>query len=705
MFCPKCGNQLNDGAVFCPKCGLKISDDAPSESLGSVSSQTESTSAQRDNTQGKEEASGSKKKKSKVPIIALVSVAVVAVAGGIGAYFVNNSGSSASASYVAPAQQTTTPAVTESAPASSEPETTAQSDDAALTELVGYIGEAEELIHKSEQDALSLDTSKDSVKAWKDFGDSFDAAYKSTDELRQKADAVKGLDSEVKSAADDFFDMTCSSFEKVARAGYFYSEYFEKIGPTMDTIPAFKDYGNDAEFLNAEKVWYETTLEAYDSVEGVPASVEAAWKKCQKNLDLYKWMAEKDAAGETYGDLFRMKSAVYLTERFKTVDDNNYMELLGCIVSEQKHAKSQRETALSLAGKIKEYAELDEGSRNGFDFEYGGSGKILLGYETVDTIYPSLFNSYDAFVIIKTGCLSGTNRITVEAEIEGFTQKYKETVDLDDSYRAIYVKPPALTGNIDLSSAKDAQIAVGIYNADGSLIEAKTFPVTIKSRNDFEWYSSEFGMVTQDNILCFLTPESEAITELKRLAIDEASAMTDGRMSSLAGYQGSTWSHEVTTYLQAAALMRALYEKGVRYNNDGFSVSGSNQHILLPYEVLEQNSGLCIETSLVIASALQSMGMHAFLVFPPSHAQVAVETWDGSGEYLLIETTALSERNNSRSVFLNYASAMIDGDYTDAYSPITYKTFDEWREYLRDEVEYIIDCDDSRILGMTPFVN
>lgn len=24
MFCPKCGNQLNEGAAFCPKCGAKV---------------------------------------------------------------------------------------------------------------------------------------------------------------------------------------------------------------------------------------------------------------------------------------------------------------------------------------------------------------------------------------------------------------------------------------------------------------------------------------------------------------------------------------------------------------------------------------------------------------------------------------------------------------------------------------------------------
>lgn len=62
--------------------------------------------------------------------------------------------------------------------------------------------------------------------------------------------------------------------------------------------------------------------------------------------------------------------------------------------------------------------------------------------------------------------------------------------------------------------------------------------------------------------------------------------------------------------------MNALYEMGVRYNMNPFSISGSNQHIQLPEDVIENQSGLCIETSLVIAGALQSANMHALLIFP-----------------------------------------------------------------------------------------
>ena len=162
------------------------------------------------------------------------------------------------------------------------------------------------------------------------------------------------------------------------------------------------------------------------------------------------------------------------------------------------------------------------------------------------------------------------------------------------------------------------------------------------------------------------------------------------------------------TYLQSAAIMKAMYNMGVRYNMDGFSVSGSNQHILLPEQVLEQQSGLCIETSLTVASALQSAGMHAFLVLPPGHAQVAVEIWDsgnGSGEYFLIETTALKDSVINGSGLADDAVALMNGEL-DKFKDngcIYYFNSDAWKEYIQDA--YVIDCDDSRVLGMTPFAN
>lgn len=173
------------------------------------------------------------------------------------------------------------------------------------------------------------------------------------------------------------------------------------------------------------------------------------------------------------------------------------------------------------------------------------------------------------------------------------------------------------------------------------------------------------------------------------------------------GYQETGFDHYTTTYLQAASIMRALYNEGVRYSMDSFSVSGSHQHVLLPDQVMEGRQGLCVETSLVVASALQSANMHAFLVFPPGHAQVAVEIWndgEGYGEYFLIETTALSDDLNG-DAFVNYANQLIAGNKNAKNdSCIQYYDADGWWSYIQG-VEYVIDCNDSRILGMTPFSN
>ena len=132
---------------------------------------------------------------------------------------------------------------------------------------------------------------------------------------------------------------------------------------------------------------------------------------------------------------------------------------------------------------------------------------------------------------------------------------------------------------------------------------------------------------------------------------------------------------------------------------DPFSIDDAGQHILFPDQVIERKTGLCIETSLVIASALQSTGMHTFLILPPGHAQVAVETWYGSGYYFLIETTSIPNTNSDfvddANYFLNYWEGESDNYpiaiYTDAY----------WSTYLEDC--YVIDCSDGALLGMTPF--
>lgn len=71
MFCPKCGNEVNDGAVFCPHCGAN---QGTAENSKAAVDKTPAT-----------------KKKGKGGVIAVVILAVLVIAAGAGAYVYFNS--------------------------------------------------------------------------------------------------------------------------------------------------------------------------------------------------------------------------------------------------------------------------------------------------------------------------------------------------------------------------------------------------------------------------------------------------------------------------------------------------------------------------------------------------------------------------------------------------------------------------------------
>ena len=113
----------------------------------------------------------------------------------------------------------------------------------------------------------------------------------------------------------------------------------------------------------------------------------------------------------------------------------------------------------------------------------------------------------------------------------------------------------------------------------------------------------------------------------------------------------------------------------------------------MPDAVLENGSGICIETAVLMASVLESASMHAMIVFTPGHAQTAVETWSGSGQYFLIETTMLP--------FTATQDAL--------QSLIQPLSAEEWANYLYNKEQeaqqscgmvYVVDCDLAPVLNI-----
>ena len=131
---------------------------------------------------------------------------------------------------------------------------------------------------------------------------------------------------------------------------------------------------------------------------------------------------------------------------------------------------------------------------------------------------------------------------------------------------------------------------------------------------------------------------------------------------------------------------------GVRYNMGPYSLNAT-QRVLMPDAVLASQSGICIETAVLMASVLQSADMHPMIVFTPGHAQVAVESWSGSGQYFLIETTNLP----------------FDASVDDMNTLTALYSSEDWTEYLSQSSQkaqqsggmvYIVDCDLAKILNI-----
>lgn len=702
MQCMFCGSQMDDDAVYCSVCGSKVDGSARQTLQPQKPLQPEMTRLPN----GTGDAKPRKKPKTwLIVLLSIVGTVVLAVVGII-AYIIIS---------VELEDDTGSPNTSTVVEESRSTDDNTGSDE-SLDELIALLHDAYNLY----MDSGDPEEASSDVEGLAYIAESSHDVRIGLEDYQKKSEEITGLDPAARAASNALFETLSAPLQTMEDITGFLVEYDD----ITEGNPELDDYDTIADHYEALYDWYTEKKEKIDAVSNPPACVDSQWNTFKKDFDINREIVDKEYLADELGDYLRFYSAINLSDRYFMTEYNNLDSMSRCFDDQIWFATQQEEAASKILDEIEAYAKLSPDERAGYEFKSYQKGELYLDYECIDTIYPSLYNTYDSFAIIKTGCINGNHKIVVEAEIPGLTQKYKQSFDLGSSYKAIYVKPPALSGNINLSSAKDGQMNVSIYEQDGiTLIESKTFPVKIKSRNDFEWSSDEFGVLTADNILSFLTPEAKAISDLKRTAIDELTEMTDGNMDGFAGYQYFADDEDVEeglapayladeyaiTYLQAASIMRALNIEGVRYNLDPFSVSGSDQHILLPEEVLGQKSGLCVETALVVASALQSAGMHAFLVFPPGHAQVAVETWEGSGDYYLIETTAISDSVNSRDIFIDGANSVIDEEYPDG--PISLLSSDEWCELLESTDEdgeyeyYIVDCDDAQVLGMTPFVN
>lgn len=495
----------------------------------------------------------------------------------------------------------------------------------------------------------------------------------------------------IEQAQEMYFADALDILDNIQEALSFYTAQYDALQPLITATVG--DKSDEQAYLISV---YEAAGNVKTALSGLdtPEWLRDLWPKYVANLDVMTKYMESRSWGLAWSDVLRLYSANQLISRVGITSGRHEQTMFDLYSREYNHAAFLLDENMgALAEEI--LAACEDGRDIG---AYQDQLPVVFSdYSTVEEIFPNLYPSMDSAINLILYTDKDSLDVMVTAEIVGFTQKYEQKVTLTPEMTYLMLKPPVLSDMPDLSTTKDTQMTLRVENMiTGEAIIQETKNIELHSVYDYKNYSDEFGIIQNDNILAWMTPETEGILQVRRNAVAWLEQSFGTEYGILPGYQPaygfSADQGAYITYYQVAAIQSAISNMGVRYNMGPYSFSAS-QRVLMPDAVLKSGSGICIETAVLMASVLESANMHAMIVFTPGHAQTAVETWSGSGQYFLIETTMLpfTATQDALNSLIQPLSA------------------EEWANYLYSKEQqaqqsggmvYVVDCDLAPVLNI-----
>jgi hypothetical protein len=262
---------------------------------------------------------------------------------------------------------------------------------------------------------------------------------------------------------------------------------------------------------------------------------------------------------------------------------------------------------------------------------YTSSCDTLISWNPPQRLYTGLYvNAPNLAVVQYRSQIRQTLRITLS--IPEFTQEQPVQVTATPSFQQYAFKPPLLnSAALDAlvgPGQREAQVHLRVKSLMGVLCDTSV-PITLMSRQWMRWWEPDTG----DNsayLAGWVTPDAPVIADLvgraaARLA-DLPAAYPD--TAAMHGYDaGRAGADDVRG--QVDALFDTLqFDYHVRYANDNIPFNqDATQRIQLPSDVLARASptGMCVETTAILASAIELLGMRPYIIIVPGHAFLAVK--------------------------------------------------------------------------------
>lgn len=271
----------------------------------------------------------------------------------------------------------------------------------------------------------------------------------------------------------------------------------------------------------------------------------------------------------------------------------------------------------------------------------------LIAWSPPQTVLTGFYPNMRSLLTIRyRSPIPEVTRLSVS--IPGFTQTQTTESSTAQGFRSAMFKPPLLTPKTldSLTNAQEhaAQIDVR-YTAGARTLCETSAPITLISRQWIQWRNSDTGEDNTPLIAGWVTPDDASIHALVGQASSRMAAhpITYDGLTEMFGYdQGAASNQQVRD--QVNAIFDTLqFDDHLRYaaDNPPFT-KDTTQQVQLPRDVLASSAptGMCVETTAIMASAVERLGMRPLIVFTPTHAflgvalgadtQAPIEYWETS---------------------------------------------------------------------------
>lgn len=221
--------------------------------------------------------------------------------------------------------------------------------------------------------------------------------------------------------------------------------------------------------------------------------------------------------------------------------------------------------------------------------------------------------------------------LRLSVSIPGFTQEQSVRVQAAPAFQKQDFKPPLLDNAVLDALVGPRQRAAEIHlkiEDDTQTLCDTSVPVTLLSRQWMQWRDP----AGDDNIRYlagWVTPQSPAIADLLGRTASQMAAHPeryDG-LTKLYGYDQGR-ATQASVQAQVNAIFDTLqFDYKLHYAEENVPFTTDEMQLIqLPADILTRKAptGMCVETTAIMASAVERLGMRPFFIIVPGHAFLGV---------------------------------------------------------------------------------